>query len=285
MIKKILSGALLTVGLGAFAQVVHVDYSPDFWIESVTPETLIAHGDETRMDLDGDGVNDYYFRLDHADFDSWWWCHLDTDHNNEMASIYPLDGVAPFDIPFPVLLMAGDVIDETYTWADISVDVNAVLGMRQNSVSAHEPHMVNEGDQYIGLRFDISGEFHYGWMLLNATTDHDSMIVTVKEYAYETMPNTPIITGDRGTSSIDEWGRDNGFSFFPNPAKKAIEIINSTEIQPDAISVYSVSGEVILADIPFTNTISLVNFENGMYIIELKKEDAIILRKKIIKNE
>ncbi len=136
--------------------------SPTYWIESVTPSTLISPSSETLIDIDGDGVNNYYFRLDFTDFDSWWWCHIDTDSNNEMASVFPLDGISPFPIPFPEEVIGGDLIDDSRVWADLSLDVNGVLGIRQNTLSVLEPHIVNEGDHFVGLRFDIGGNDHYG---------------------------------------------------------------------------------------------------------------------------
>lgn len=48
------------------------------------------------------------------------------------------------------------------------------------------------GTAYLGLKFKIEGEVHYGWARVN-TTDHASNYLT--GYAYETIPNKPIITG------------------------------------------------------------------------------------------
>ena len=43
---------------------------------------------------------------------------------------------------------------------------------------------------YAGLRFDIDGNTHYGWVHLCL-----SQGITVMDYAYETEPDTPITTG------------------------------------------------------------------------------------------
>jgi hypothetical protein len=43
--------------------------------------------------------------------------------------------------------------------------------------------------RYLGLKFMIAGQVHYGWARVDADTD------TVTGYAYETIPNKPIITG------------------------------------------------------------------------------------------
>jgi hypothetical protein len=53
----------------------------------------------------------------------------------------------------------------------------------------------NVSDRYLGLKFLIQGEIHYGWARLSvkAGTGHIAAIVT--GYAYETVRNKPIIAG------------------------------------------------------------------------------------------
>jgi hypothetical protein len=47
---------------------------------------------------------------------------------------------------------------------------------------------------YVGLKFNVNGKTHYGWARL--TVVHKlTVVVTLTGYAYETIPNMPIITG------------------------------------------------------------------------------------------
>jgi hypothetical protein len=54
-------------------------------------------------------------------------------------------------------------------------------------------------DRYLGLKFIIGGEVHYGWARLSVTLGHqrqfDDVIGTLTGYAYETVPDKPIIAG------------------------------------------------------------------------------------------
>jgi hypothetical protein len=54
-------------------------------------------------------------------------------------------------------------------------------------------------DRYLGLKFVISGEVHYGWARLSVTMGHqrqfDDVSGTLTGYAYETVPDKPIIAG------------------------------------------------------------------------------------------
>jgi hypothetical protein len=54
-------------------------------------------------------------------------------------------------------------------------------------------------NRYLGLKFVIHGKVHYGWARLSVTLGHhrqyDDVSATLTGYAYETVPNKPIITG------------------------------------------------------------------------------------------
>jgi hypothetical protein len=59
-------------------------------------------------------------------------------------------------------------------------------------------------DRYLGLKFMIGSEIHYGWARLSETCSHgDWQTAVLTGYAYETIPNQPIKAGQ-------EQGTDNG---------------------------------------------------------------------------
>jgi hypothetical protein len=61
-------------------------------------------------------------------------------------------------------------------------------------------------NRYLGLKFVIHGKVHYGWARLSVTLGHhrqyDDVSGTLTGYAYETIPNKPIIAGQ--TTGPDE---------------------------------------------------------------------------------
>ena len=54
-------------------------------------------------------------------------------------------------------------------------------------------------DRYLGLKFVVHGKVHYGWARLSVTLGHhrqyDDVSATLTGYAYETIPNKPIVAG------------------------------------------------------------------------------------------
>jgi hypothetical protein len=51
----------------------------------------------------------------------------------------------------------------------------------------------------LGLKFVVGGEVHYGWARVSVTLGHnrqrDDVVGTLTGYAYETVPDKPIIAG------------------------------------------------------------------------------------------
>jgi len=52
----------------------------------------------------------------------------------------------------------------------------------------------NVTNRYLGLKFSVNGETHYGWARLTVTAK-GGIVATLTGYAYETVPNKPIMAG------------------------------------------------------------------------------------------
>jgi len=56
----------------------------------------------------------------------------------------------------------------------------------------YEGKWVKQKDRYLGLKFQVNGEIHYGWARLSVSSPASGILTG---YAYETIPNKPIIAG------------------------------------------------------------------------------------------
>lgn len=65
----------------------------------------------------------------------------------------------------------------------------------------------NTTSRYLGLKFSINGQTHYGWARLSVHARVGAFSALLTGYAYETVPNMPIVTG-----------KTTGPSGFENPA-------------------------------------------------------------------
>jgi hypothetical protein len=50
-------------------------------------------------------------------------------------------------------------------------------------------------NRYLGLKFNIKGQIHFGWARLTVTTTKHDFKATLTGYAYETVPGKGIIAG------------------------------------------------------------------------------------------
>jgi len=56
-------------------------------------------------------------------------------------------------------------------------------------------------DKYIGVKFNLSGNTHYGWIRVDADlsqTSSNNWSITIKDFAYQSTPDSSILAGDKG---------------------------------------------------------------------------------------
>lgn len=66
-------------------------------------------------------------------------------------------------------------------------------------------------NRFLGLAFKIDGQTHFGWARLTVYTHYQCSGV-LTGYAYETIPNKPIVTGDTGAADVSFSQPDHGSS-------------------------------------------------------------------------
>jgi hypothetical protein len=84
--------------------------------------------------------------------------------------------------------------------------------MAESSVSGGRPSIfsctgpwANVSNRYLGLKFVIKGETHFGWARLSVRCSGTRVTATLTGYAYESIANRPILTGkERGTDGPDD---------------------------------------------------------------------------------
>jgi hypothetical protein len=87
-------------------------------------------------------------------------------------------------------------------------DVNAGMVDARNGGSSYvRGDWINVKNRYLGLKFNVGGKIHYGWARLTVKVSEGSdfdITARLTGYAYETIPNKPIIAGKtKGSDVID----------------------------------------------------------------------------------
>jgi len=71
---------------------------------------------------------------------------------------------------------------------------------------------------FLGLKFIIQGQIHYGWARLSVTATFSGIYAAISGYAYETEPNTPILTGQESGGAKKSHKRSHGSASQGAPA-------------------------------------------------------------------
>jgi hypothetical protein len=70
---------------------------------------------------------------------------------------------------------------------------------------------------FLGFKFTVNGEVHYGWARVNVVATDKGMYAAVSEYAYETIPNKPIRTGQTGGTEKNRHKQHAGSGSMKSP--------------------------------------------------------------------
>jgi hypothetical protein len=186
--------SVLALGQSAEAKIVytatHVKFGPNATIQ---------------IDLNRDGIVDYELRA------------YDGTSSDRAALILepgPKNDVYGFDnrTPYASALTHGASVGPNGRFFRKNYVLMA-FGVKLNNSSstfigrwAGEPGDRTVKNHYLGFRFRIKGQIHYGWARLTVTSAiyPTGIISTLTGYAYETIPNKAIITGQtKGPADMD----------------------------------------------------------------------------------
>lgn len=180
-----MAAAFIACGTDAYADIVYVDI----------PDATLGFGDFATLDLDGDGVVDFGFILDSSSAS---WTFIQAFGNLSALSYGNPDnmmaGYSGAFLPYASAIGAGDEIGPALGFLSSTYNL-AFIASLYSGVTYGQ---FGDGtDKYIGVKFDIGGTLHYGWIRVNCSVGPVSM--TIKDWAYDDNADTPIIAGDEAT--------------------------------------------------------------------------------------
>lgn len=181
-----MAAAMVAAIPDANADIVYVDI----------PDVTLELGDFTTAEFDGDGVVDFAFGLSSGNSGDWTFIRAFGSisfltYGNATNMFIGYSGAI---LPYGSALGSG---------ALIGPDASFVEGLYNQVFMASIYSGITYGqfgdaeDHYLGFKFDIGGELHYGWIRVNCTVG--PVTLTVRDWAYDDEANTPIIAGATAT--------------------------------------------------------------------------------------
>lgn len=159
--------------------IVYIDLEPDYVNRQFR--------DIYNLDLNDDDVEDFVMYSNTTDWED----------SFEIKSKVPTNkflGVAPWYV-YAVPIKRGVMIYDLARYQDGENFENVgyfYIGSGTESSSEYQYDWKNKADRFIGIKFDIDGALHYGWLRLDIE-DYSHWII--REYAYNAIPNSPIFPG------------------------------------------------------------------------------------------
>lgn len=245
-------------------QIIYTDIEPDF--------TSFNVGDNYNLDLNNDGIDDFNLKSFY-EADYYWFEIKSSNSINAIIATNPW-----YSNPMP--LESGYEVFEIVSYAYPSVSYNTwgfftTGDCFGGEIGCYYDWKLN-GDKFLGLRFLINGQTHYGWARLNVVSQTQWVF---KDYAYNATPNKPIIAGQM-VLAINEADFEKVKIMVSNGK------ISITNLQEKSVySIHSINGQRMQTGNLETidNTINVEILPSGIYLIEiLSLRQKTIVRRKLI---
>jgi len=168
-----------------------------------TPVDITFTNGVVSIDLNHDGINDFNL----TDFGTA--LQNGTRRTLDVVALGPGGGVLSSGSSLVPALKQGAAIGPHQRFRNTGLMV--YLFSSSQSCCFLEGFWRNARNHFLGLRFEINGQLHYGWAVLSveATLRPGSIKANLKGYAYDTVPNQPLRAGQRlsiiepaGTSAV-----------------------------------------------------------------------------------
>lgn len=215
-------------------------------------------GDAFELDLNDDGTPDV--SLDQFEFGG-------NPLIQANADITPGNGIATFEslgYNYASNLAAGTLVD-----SNLSFNTGGTMNYASCAYAAQQ-WCGTITDGYLGIEFTVGADTHFGWIRLDADGPNS---MTLKDYAFDATPGTPIEVGDMGaTAGVNDQAFVN-FDFFVSNEQLNLSASNAMS----NVTVYTILGQQV-ADQKLSGTNETVNIaalSTGVYVAKVSIDGAV----------
>lgn len=188
-LAAVAAGAVGALSLGASeAAIVYVNFG-----DAVIADVAVNDGAARLfpLDFDGNGMSDLRLLV-----------QADATQGNAAAVAAPSGGVvdvvgaASGAFLYPDRLAPNKGVGSSAAFIPLAGNAIGTMAFRSGYPNSNWATAAGNSG-YLGLRFKISGNSHYGWLRLTVALNSapQPRAITVHEWGYETTPNTMILTG------------------------------------------------------------------------------------------
>lgn len=146
------------------------------------------------------------------------------------------------------MLNANDTIGSNLYFSVSSVTLRSktFMGGQCNGSSGN---WTSSSDHYLGLQITVGASTFYGWAHLNVVVPGVyptfQVYFRVKDYAYNSIPNQPILAGQTTAAGLNENSFAAFVNLFPNPANYHLIITIGSNNKNAEVTIAVINGQMI----------------------------------------
>lgn len=270
-----MAGSLLTMSQFAEAQIIH---------HQIPDTTFTDNQSGLSFDLNNDGITDYTFFLIKSDSGSVinnLVGGFASNVNNEIAGT-----VGAGSYVYPIAIQSGEKIGDDLEWHAYG-SLFWVFGQQYSSGAGSPLQFGNwfgATEKYAGLHLEIDGHQYYGWLRMDVDSFGNQF--TIKDYAYQSTPDSSILAGDTDLiiNSVPQMIIDNRISIIAYEKNIFINVAGN-ENKEIEITIVNILGGVVRHLKTKENQLhlSLTELPDGLYLVNVATGDIMKTKKVTIR--
>ena len=266
----------------ANAQIVYTDVIPDIVKTCSLPGTGIC-SEMDSIDLNNDGIFDLQLSLQTKNI------ARPNGLRSGFVKVSPLHGSAiATNSSGPLYRNLNDVINSGGSWSTTADQILISRSITNTGGTLVTGNWTAATDEFLGLTLVSGSQSYYCWVRLNVSvviSGSTSATFTLKDYAYNSIPNQAILAGQTTATGIIENSFASSINLFPNPATNHLTVALGSNNKKVEVTIADITGKVIYTTIA-TDTqkveVNTKDFAEGIYTVQIQTADFIATKRLVV---
>ena len=225
------------------------------------------------LDLNNDGTTDFTFRIYDATercFNHW----PPMGSKGSQISTSTSNQIVDTVFPYPNQLNLNTTIGNgTRFWSNAAFQTLSIRSRPSCVVPNIHSGYWNASEGYLGLKLIVGADTLFGWIRLKVSTE----MITIRDYAYNSIPGQPILAGDTGTglTGINDMQAALNYNLSPNPSTGHITISLTEQSPVTEVIITNAFGQEVSRS-RYSNTSKLemeIKGKSGLYFVRVVAGD------------
>ena len=248
------------------AQILYTNVDPD--------HQHLGGAGGVSIDLDQDSIPDFYVFASDTIINLF---EIKRTKVRPLNSNGEIAGTMPTVYNYALALDAYSMIDTVMDWNGAT----NTMAFNLNGANPYNEQWNGVQDKYLALRVKAGPYYYYGWARLDVGLQGDFFVL--KDFAIETVPNTPIYAGDKGLNvGLSETAPS---EILIQQKGRTLTLEANDQKGSGTIELYNLQGQLLQTQ-TWTGTkvnLHLGDIAGGMYILKAHFGDAHLNQKVFIR--